>query len=513
MTTSANLVSLSALLVAVFIWFRKPWKASRSSPLPPGPKPLPILGNLTDLTTKELWLPVTEWAKVFGDVVYTHVLGQGLVFLNSPEACIDLLDKRGSIYSDKPQLVMTCDMCGCKNMIAFTGYNDQFKRQRKLMHSALSPKAVQSYQPLAIAETQNFLHRLVGDPASYISHIRRYAGGLTLSIVYGYEAAPKNDKFIAMAEETVDLLANRIASGGGIWPVDIFPFLRHLPSWFPGTGFIRNAEIWKRTLENCVDKPYEYVKESMKSNTHNHSFCSMLLESNEVTPEVDFDLKWVANSMYASSIDTTMTTILHFLLAILENPHTLIRAQAEVDQVVGADRLPGFGDRASLPYVEALLSEALRMGAPVPLSLPHRLMEDDHYRGMYIPKGSLVFANVWSILRDERLYPRASEFNPDRFLEVVEPEVARRRDPRQYIFGFGRRICPGIHLVDSTAWLLVVSIIATFNISKPRNGEGNVVEPNVTFENPIFRMPSAFKIEFTPRSQAAMNLIRKAEIN
>lgn len=133
------------------------------------------------------------------------------------------------------------------------------------MHSALSPKAVQSYQPLAIAETQNFLHRLVGDPANYISHIRRYAGGLTLSIVYGYEAAPKNDKFIAMAEETVDLLANRIASGGGIWPVDIFPFLRHLPSWFPGTGFIRNAEIWKRTLENCVDKPYEYVKESMVS--------------------------------------------------------------------------------------------------------------------------------------------------------------------------------------------------------------------------------------------------------
>jgi len=136
---SPVLVASASLLVAIFVWLRK---LRPSSPLPPGPVPIPVLGNIRDLTAKELWLPALQWAKQFGehiwpipchrrsfaaythakltfsrrnsvtvlvtgDVVYLHVLGQGLVFLNSPEAVFDLLDKRGSIYSDRPQQVMT----------------------------------------------------------------------------------------------------------------------------------------------------------------------------------------------------------------------------------------------------------------------------------------------------------------------------------------------------------------------------------------------------------------------
>ena len=125
MTLTFISLSLASLLV-LFLWFRKP-KVSRAS-LPPGPKPLPLLGNILDLTLKELWLPAFEWAKQHGtgiptssipsrvkppspgDVVYIHVLGQGLVFLNSAEAAFDLLDKRGSIYSDKPSLVMAGEL-------------------------------------------------------------------------------------------------------------------------------------------------------------------------------------------------------------------------------------------------------------------------------------------------------------------------------------------------------------------------------------------------------------------
>ena len=79
-----------------------------------------------------------------------------------------------------------------------------------------------------------------------------------------------------------------------------------------------------------------------------------------------------------------------FLLAVMQQPAALKKAQAEMDAVVGSARLPTFADRASLPYLENVVSEVLRWGAPVPLGLPHRLTADDVYEGMHIPKGSLV---------------------------------------------------------------------------------------------------------------------------
>ncbi|KAG6860201.1 hypothetical protein C0995_014458 [Termitomyces sp. Mi166 len=522
-------VGLASLLATLFIWFRK-HKASTAS-LPPGPKPLPLLGNVRDLTTKELWLPAAKWAKQYGeheilasrglsakrsldsgDVVYLHVLGQGLVFLNSPEAAFELLDKRGSIYSDKPSLVMTGDLCGCKNMVAFTGYGDQSKRQRKLMHKAFGLPVIPSYYPLLQSETHGFLRRIVASPFNYVAHTRRYAGALTLKVVYGYEPLDHGDKFLSLAEECVGLLANEIASGGGIWPVDIFPALQHLPTWAPGAGFKIKAARWKARMEEFVELPFEFVKDSIKSGSFKPSFCSTLLEGDaKPNKEFEFDLKWTANSMYSASMDTTMTTVSHFLLAMMAHPEVLAKAQKEIDTVIGSERLPNFSDRPNLAYIEALLKETWRWGAPVPLNLPHRLMEDDIYNGMFIPKGSLVFGNIWAITRDERIYANSSAFIPERFLEKVDPATEHRRDPRKYVFGFGRRQCPGQNLVESSIWLLMACMIATLDIAKAVDASGNPVEPKVDFDNPIFRIPNPFECAIRPRSERALRLIQQLE--
>ncbi|KAJ3507384.1 hypothetical protein NLJ89_g6331 [Agrocybe chaxingu] len=234
--------------------------------------------------------------------------------------------------------------------------------------------------------------------------------------------------------------------------------------------------------------------------------------------EFEFDLKWAANSMYSGSIDTTITTISHFLLAMLAHPGAQSRAQAEIDSVVGGERLPSFEDRERLPFVEAVYREVLRWGVPVPLNLPHRLMEDDVYKGMFIPKGSMVFGNIWAMLRNEALYPEPDAFKPERFLADLEEkhekteeerEMERRRDPKRYVFGFGRRQCPGMNLVDSSIWLVIACMLATLDVSKAVDERGNVLEPEVKFENPIFRVPSAFKCDIRPRNARALELIRE----
>lgn len=506
---------LGCLLVASIIYFRKLKANGGSKHLPPGPKPVPVLGNIRDLQAKELWLPAMKWAKEHGDLVYLHILGQGLVFVNSPEAASDLLDKRGAIYADKPQFTMVCDLCNCKNMVAFTPYGEQSKRQRRLMHKAFGLPRIPDYYPLMKNATTTFLSHIISSPSDYLAHVRRYGGSLTLDVVYGYEVTSNDDSFLAMAEEAVGALANDIASTGGVWMVDLIPSLKHIPRWaegLPGMSFKRKARVWKKMMEDFVDRPFEYVKKSLKSGTSKHSFCSTLMEDEnfvQSSENFEFDLKWTANSMYSASIDTTITTVSHFLLAMMDHPEVLKKAQQEIDAVVGQDRLPTFEDRASLPYVNAILEETWRWGVPVPLNLPHRLMEDDVYKGMHIPKGSLIFGNIWAMCRDESLYPDADTFNPERFLEKVDDETKRRRDPRNFVFGFGRRQCPGNNLVDSSLWLLVSSMLATLNISKPVDDAGNVVEPEVVFENPVFRTPKPFGCDMRPRSEKALQLIRQ----
>lgn len=108
-------------------------------------------------------------------------------------------------------------------MVAFTGFGDQMRRQRKLMQRALGPTTISKYHSLLEMETPWLLKRLLENPNDYISPLKRYAGGLTLLVVYGYQVKSDDDAFLSLADHCVDLLANKIASGGGIWPVDIFP--------------------------------------------------------------------------------------------------------------------------------------------------------------------------------------------------------------------------------------------------------------------------------------------------
>jgi len=261
-------------------------------------------------------------------------------------------------------------------------------------------------------------------------------------------------------------------------------------------------------LDAC---PFRLVQDTIKAGTAVPSFCRTLLDGDKsIDDQKMFDVKWTANSMYAASIETTITFVSHFILAIIRHPEALAKAQKEIDSVVGNERLPNFGDRSSLPYIESLMSECLRWAAPVPLGLPHRLMEDDVYNNTYIPKGSLIFGNIWAILRDETLYPDPDTFNPDRFTEEVDDEMRKRRDPRNFVFGFGRRRCPGSHLIESSGWLLMVSMIAAFDMSKAVDKHGNIIEPDIQFNDSVFSTPSPFEWSLKPRSEQAAKLIHHA---
>ncbi|OJT06168.1 O-methylsterigmatocystin oxidoreductase [Trametes pubescens] len=281
---------------------------------PPGPRPLPLIGNLLDFSFQRLWLRATAWADQYGDVVYLNLFGRGVLFLNTLDAAADLLEKRGPIYSDKPRMVMCAELCGyadhrrptsltCISLfnlqIAFARYGDGFRRLRRLMNSALGSGNIPNYRPLLTAETYAFLQRLIDTPENYMNHIKRFSGSQTLSIVYGYRVTTDDDPQLKRAEETLDLLGNHIASAGaGVWLVDVLPFLKYIPSWVPGAGFKRKAAAWKAVIERGADEPFQWVKSSMKAGNAATCYCTMLMGKDAVDEKREYDIKWTANAMY-----------------------------------------------------------------------------------------------------------------------------------------------------------------------------------------------------------------------
>ncbi|KNZ74378.1 O-methylsterigmatocystin oxidoreductase [Termitomyces sp. J132] len=478
-------------------------------PLPPGPRRIPLLGNVTDFTLKELWITATRWSVIYGDVCHLQVLNWHIIFASSPEVVDELLDKRGAIYSDRPTLQMSGQLCGVEKMVnslSIPRWTCVPLGSRRYIQQTLGPRSIPAYHSMIQDETAVFLRALLYNPANYLSDIRKYAGGLTLAVVYGYKVKSVDDKYLMMAEECLAILANEIASGSGIWPVDIFPVLNYIPEWFPGASFKRKAAIWKPKMAEFIRAPFEYSKSAARDGTILPSFCSKFLTEDTLETAMENDLMYSANSMYAASADTTVTSISQFILAMTLHPEVMRRAQQEIDDVVGPDRLPNFKDRSSLPYVEAVMSEVWRWGVPTPLNLPHYTSQDDLYRGMYIPKNSIVIANIWAILRDENLFPNPNTFDPSHFYLVQDAELKKRRDPRNYIFGFGRRRCPGADLVESSVWLLIVSVLATMDIKKKMDQNGNIIEPKISYNNSIFRVPDKFDFDIEPRSLQGLSL-------
>lgn len=221
----------------------------------------------------------------------------------------------------------------------------------------------------------------------------------------------------------------------------------------------------------------------------------------------ELQIGYVLASSFGAGIDTTFKTLLVFLLAMLHHPNAMKKAQAELDAVVGSERMPEFDDKAHLPYVNALISEVTRWRPVAVLGgAPHATTTDDYYEGMFIPKGSTVFANVYAIMRDPEVFPNPDAFLPERFLGVTDPRLQNFEIP----FGFGRRICPGRHLAMNSLFVNIARILWGFNLHPVKDAQGRDVLPDpFAFTSGFMSRPLPFDIQIKVRNDRARQGIER----
>jgi cytochrome P450 len=451
------------------------------------------------------WLTFTEWGQKYGDITHIEVLGRHIIVLNSVKTAMEMMDSKSTLYSDRPVLPMAGELVGWKDSLPFLPYGDRFRRQRKNFHRVIGSRtAVDVYNEIEEVETHRFLKRVLAKPDQLQEHVQHTAIAVVLRITHGYEVKEVDDPFVNLANRVTDHGSQ--ATAPGAFMVDILPFLAKVPAWFPGAGFKLLAREWREILEEMVSAPHKLVKDQMVAGIAPVSFTSNLLEGSDISAEEDHAVKWSAFSLYAGGADTTVSAIYSLFLAMTLFPDVQKKAQAEIDAVVGPDRLPSFADRDSLPYTEALVTEVLRWNVVFPTGFPHCVSEDDIHDGYYIPKGSMVIPNVWSMLNDPQTYANPTQFNPERFLakDGREPEM----EPRTVCFGFGRRICPGLHLADASIWISTAMSLAVFDISKVVEN-GVEVTPEVDPLPGTSSHPKPFKCSIKPRSATALGLIEQ----
>ncbi|KAG9316893.1 cytochrome P450 [Chiua virens] len=400
---------------------------------------------------------------------------------------------------------MAVDLVGLGKGMLFTNYNDRFRQYRKHFFSLLGTRnSTTAFDQIEVEETRRFLCNVLRQPENLVQHIRSTAGTIILKVTYGYTVQEGNDPFVELADKTMQMIS--AVATPGAYLVDIIPGLRHLPEWFPGSGFLKDAKRYHSMVMDSVLRPHQYVVEQMAKGTAVPSFSSTLLEG-RVSPEEEDLIMWSAMAMYLGGSDTVVAALHAFFLAMVLFPEVQAKAQAELDAVVGSERLPSFNDRDSLPYVNAVCKELLRWHCITPLSMAHVATEDIYSDGFLIPKGSWIIGNAWNVLRDESVYPYPDVFRPERFLgDTPQP------DPHQACFGFGRRICPGSHFAEAYLFISVAMSFAVLKISKDKVN-GVEVDPKVDFTSGTISHPKPFRCQITARfARAEALLLGNAEL-
>ncbi|KAF8209020.1 cytochrome P450 [Mycena galopus ATCC 62051] len=367
------------------------------------------------------------------------------------------------------------------------------RKDRQLLYQAMNAVTAQNYRPMERAACHELLRSLLQDPSDTMKRLRHMARSTIMSVAHGIHVLPTDDPVTALARDALETIV--VASIPGRFCVDFIPALKYVPEWVPGTGFKRMAKEWRKRATDMMELPFAEAKRIIAnlipclasitqfqkaSGNAPTSFVSVSLSSIDESEDKKVQeqaVKVMARTICVGGADTTVSALGTFVLTMLANPE-FKKAQTEIDSVIGDNDLPDFQDEEALPYLSALVKEVLRWRSVTPI-------------GRYSTEENLFL--ISSNLKTNIHFLLNGKLNP----AVRSPEA----------FGFGCRICPGRHMAHDSVWLNIVSILATFDITKAI-GDGRIIAPTYEYFTALVSMALPFKCTITPRSQRAIEVIR-----
>ncbi|XP_069129053.1 cytochrome P450 2B4-like [Argopecten irradians] len=452
-TGSSGLVwTLLAVLVVFYLWNRH----QRLKSLPPGPTPLPLLGNLLDLASSDQLETFRKLREKYGDLVTLHVGSFTMVVVSGYDTLRELFVKRGDVTSIRPDIFTFTDITHRHGITSRSG--PEWKVHRTFSMAALrdfgfGKKSLEGKITEEIEVFLNILYENQGRAFNVDYCLQTSVANIICAIAFGKRFEHDDPVFVKL----IDLIKENMELSGIAGLLNLIPSVRHIPGDpVQCRKVLSNADKIYSYFGQLIDNhKKEYREDSISDFVHVY-LKEMKKREGQDSTFTDLQLVNTVADVFVAGMETTATALLWAILLFINYPDVQERCHEEVTKVVGEGRFPSLSDRPDMPYIEATITEILRRGDIVPLGMPHATSEDLEYNGYILPKGTMLVTNINSVHSDPTIFNEPSKFDPTRFLDK---DGKVYRTDRIIPFFFGRRVCMGEALARSELFLFLTSMV------------------------------------------------------
>ena len=480
------MLTVLLVVVGVLAALRLLFEFFRDRRLPPGPRRLPLIGNLHQIPLQRPWLTYDRWCKQYGPLVSCQ---QGLtttILVGDPVIAQELLSKQAA--SGRPRMVMFVENMGRNMYSAFGRYDQTYRLHQRMETLVLKGQLAPSYAAVQDMESKQTLYELLSSN-DFVSIFNRYNASVIFSLIYGKRIVT------GMEPEMDDYRQRHVNSDITVkepWLVNFLPFLNRLP---------RPLAPWKKVADKFFEFESRVHMQNLQYGLHTPAWnwTKEFVGSKEAQKlpllEVAYDLGLLVDAGY----EAPSAVMFVFVLAALTAPEAMRKAQKELDDVVGSSRLPGLEDKDRLPYVNALVDETQRWRTISPFAFPHAMLEDVDFQGYRIPKGATVLPLTWTMGLDESRFDSPFDFQPERWLTNADNGRFTNW------WGYGRRACAGRYIGKNSLFLVIARVLWGFDLGRV---EGDKID-TLAFTTGLLSAPEPFRAVFKPRSTIHRDVIER----
>lgn len=461
-TFSDILLCAVLLLAFYFMYINASFKEEANEP--PGPRPLPLLGNLLQLDLNKTHESLSELAKTYGSVFKVYLGTKKVIVLSGYKTVKQALVNYAEEFGER-EITHTfkfTEECG----ILFSN-GENWKEMRRfaltnLRDFGMGKKACETKIIEEIQYLKEVFDEFEGKPFSTSEPVNYAVSNIICSIVYGNRFKYDDPEFKAMVERTnVNI---RLSGTASMRIFNIIPWIG---------PFLRSYRTFMKNVNKNEAQIQGLISDLQKTLDPNE--CRGLVDAFFLRKQNDErsgqtnsffhekNLLYTTSNLFAAGTDTTSTTLRWGLLLMAKYPHIQDRVQEEIEKVIG-DHQPVVEDRKNLPYTDAVIHEVQRFGNIVPLNLPHTTSCDVHFNCFFIKKGTAVIPLLTSVLRDESQWETPYDFNPAHFLNEQGQFV--KKDAFMP-FSAGRRACLGESLARMELFLFFTTLLQHFRFTPP----------------------------------------------